>query len=126
MKSETDGHHILMADIIGSRAANQRRLMEDFRRVIESTNREHRGDYHSPLTITLGDEFQGVVKNLEKSVQTLFAIEEKLIRSGHEFKLRYVLAQGRIETPINPTLGIIDIAQAAEIAHQAGAILAVD
>jgi cystathionine gamma-synthase len=31
-----------------------------------------------------------------------------------------------IETPINPTLGIIDIARAAEIAHQAGAILAVD
>ena len=31
-----------------------------------------------------------------------------------------------IETPINPTLGIIDIAEAALIAHAAGAILAVD
>ena len=31
-----------------------------------------------------------------------------------------------IETPINPTLGIIDIAEAAQIAHAAGAILAVD
>jgi cystathionine gamma-synthase len=45
--------------------------------------------------------------------------------------LRRAVARGRtdilwIETPINPTLGIIDIAQAAEIAHQAGAILAVD
>jgi cystathionine gamma-synthase len=45
--------------------------------------------------------------------------------------LRRAVVKGRtdilwIETPINPTLGIIDIAQAAEIAHQAGAVLAVD
>ncbi len=31
-----------------------------------------------------------------------------------------------IETPINPTWDVIDIAQAAEIAHAAGAVLAVD
>jgi len=31
-----------------------------------------------------------------------------------------------IETPVNPTWDVIDIAQAAEIAHAAGAILAVD
>jgi cystathionine gamma-synthase len=31
-----------------------------------------------------------------------------------------------IETPINPTFGLIDIAQAALVAHEAGAILAVD
>jgi cystathionine gamma-synthase len=45
--------------------------------------------------------------------------------------LRRAVVGGRtnilwIETPTNPTLGIIDIAEAAEIAHQAGAILAVD
>jgi cystathionine gamma-synthase len=31
-----------------------------------------------------------------------------------------------IETPVNPTWDVIDIAQAAEIAHAAGAVLAVD
>jgi cystathionine gamma-synthase len=45
--------------------------------------------------------------------------------------LRRAVVGGRtdllwIETPINPTLGIIDIAEAAKIAHQAGAMLAVD
>jgi cystathionine gamma-synthase len=49
----------------------------------------------------------------------------------HPDGLRGAVARGRtdivwIETPINPTLGIIDIARAAEIAHQSGAILAVD
>jgi cystathionine gamma-synthase len=45
--------------------------------------------------------------------------------------LRRVVQPGKtsvvwIETPINPTWEVIDIAFAAEIAHQAGAILAVD
>jgi cystathionine gamma-synthase len=45
--------------------------------------------------------------------------------------IRQAVVEGRtdilwIETPINPTLAIIDIAQAVESAHRAGAIVAVD
>jgi len=58
-------------------------------------------------------------------------IRLSLFDSDDPEELARAVVRGRtdilwIETPINPTLGIIDIARSAEIAHQAGAILAVD
>ncbi len=51
--------------------------------------------------------------------------------AGDIEKLRQAMQPGKtsvvwVETPVNPTWDIIDIAAAAEIAHAAGAILAVD
>lgn len=54
-----------------------------------------------------------------------------LFDAGDIEDLRRVVQPGKtsvvwIETPVNPTWEVIDIALAAEIAHQAGAVLAVD
>jgi cystathionine gamma-synthase len=54
-----------------------------------------------------------------------------LFDAGDIEELRRVVQPGKtsvvwIESPVNPTWDVIDIALAAEIAHQAGAILAVD
>jgi hypothetical protein len=92
---------ILMADIVGSRKQDQKRLLSDFKRVVQSINIAHRKDLVSPLTITLGDEFQGVAKDLSSSIRILFALEEEIVRAGRNFKLRHVLDEGAIETPIN-------------------------
>ena len=59
------------------------------------------------------------------------AIGLSFFDAGDIEKLREVVQPGKtsvvwIETPVNPTWDIIDIAAAAEIAHAAGAILAVD
>ncbi|RKS93749.1 SatD family protein [Flavobacterium limicola] len=94
-------HYILMADIIDSGKKEQKPLMEDFKNLIEEINEIYKADILSPLTITLGDEFQGVIKNLATSIQIILTLEENCIHKKLNFKLRYVLNQGEIETPVN-------------------------
>lgn len=94
-------HYILMADIINSGKKEQKPLMEDFKNLIAEINQIYKADILSPLTITLGDEFQGVIKNLTASIQIILTLEENSIHNKLNFKLRYVLNQGEIETPVN-------------------------
>ncbi|MEO6709249.1 MAG: PLP-dependent aspartate aminotransferase family protein [Planctomycetota bacterium] len=73
--------------------------------------------------------YGGTVRLLRKVLEPL-GIRAKFVdtssieslRSAVSRKTRLVL----IETPANPTLKLTDIARAAEIAHEAGALLAVD
>lgn len=95
---------ILMADIVDSRNANQMELMQLFKKIVEQINSENQNQLLSPLTITLGDEFQGVIKNLEVAVKLIFAIQEKIIKLNADFELRYVICEGEIETSINTEL----------------------
>lgn len=93
--------YILMADIIRSREKDSRLLMLQFKDVISKVNILQNKNLFSPLTITLRDEFQGVVKNLESCIDVIFMIEESIIESSYDIKLRYVLNYGKIETEIN-------------------------
>ncbi|WMX14383.1 MULTISPECIES: SatD family protein [unclassified Aureispira] len=94
-------HYILMADIIGSGSQNGGDLMKDFKELVEKVNRENNNKLLSPLTITLGDEFQGVATSLEDAINLIIALEEEIIDLKKAFKLRYVLYHGVIDTPIN-------------------------
>jgi hypothetical protein len=93
--------HILMCDVIGSSYKNKRLLMDNFKKCTGYINEKHSENILSPLTITLGDEFQGVVKDLVSAVKILIDIEEFIIQNNFELKLRYVLLLGEIETQIN-------------------------
>jgi hypothetical protein len=90
-----------MADIIGSRKKDQNKLMEDFKEITKSITKEHKEWFLSPITITLGDEFQCIANDLLDSVRIMFEIEEKIIKQEKGFRLKYVLVEGKIETPIN-------------------------
>jgi hypothetical protein len=92
---------ILMGDIVGSRTKNQLTLINSFKETIHEVNKEKKNDFLSPMTITLGDEFQSVTKNLLVALGIIFRIEEKIAASGKNFKLRYILEEGEIETPLN-------------------------
>jgi len=92
---------ILMADIIGSRTSNQTQLMADFQELVAITNERNKHHLVSPLTITLGDEFQGIISGIAGAVAIVLDLEEALIRRNAGFKLRYVIVEGLIETPIN-------------------------
>ncbi|WAC13813.1 SatD family protein [Dyadobacter pollutisoli] len=96
--------YILMADIINSRKSDQKALMVSFERLVNDINSRHKRHLLSPLTITLGDEFQSVAKSLKSAIEIIFGIEERIIRDQYEFKLRYVLVEGEIDTPINPQI----------------------
>lgn len=92
---------IIMADVIDSRVRESKKLMREFKHIVNAANKTFQRSLKSPLTITLGDEFQGIVKGVKKSLELIIYIEEALIHKNYDFKLRFVLMEGLIETTIN-------------------------
>lgn len=93
-------YYILMADVIKSREWNED-LMHLLKEVVKDINSKKRKKLLSPLTITLGDEFQGIPASLANAIELIIAIEESILKHGIIFKMRYVLNYGNIDTPIN-------------------------
>lgn len=94
-------HFILMSDVVGSGQKNQVSLMHNFKQTVSKINLEYKDQLISPLTITLGDEFQGLVDTLQTALHIIIALEEEIIKQDFDFQLRYVLLYGDIETDIN-------------------------
>ena len=92
---------ILMAEVIDSRDFDGKKLMDKFQELVEFTNQIFYSSILSPLTITLGDEFQGVVDKVSKALDMIFAMEEWVVEKELDFKLRYVIVEGKIDTEIN-------------------------
>ena len=90
-----------MADIVKSRDTEGKKTADNLRSLVKTTNKRFKTSILSPLTITLGDEFQAVIKDITSSIGIILFIEELCIRQKAGFKLRYVLVNGEIETPIN-------------------------
>lgn len=93
-----------MGDIVGSSDADQRILQENFARLIKRINDEFPLGLESPLTITLGDEFQGVVGSAADAAEIVLALEEYRWELDVEILIRYSLGLGEISTPINPKI----------------------
>ena len=92
---------ILMADIIKSRKGNSQEILNDFKKLVGFINLNWVESIVSPLTITLGDEFQGVINTTQNAFQIMIAMEEEIIKNNYAIKLRYVLHVGEIDTQIN-------------------------
>lgn len=90
-----------MCDVLNSREKDQKNLIENFRDCKNYINNKYKKNILSPLTITLGDEFQGIIKNLSNSIKIILDLEEFIIKNNFPMKLRYVLYFGEIETEIN-------------------------
>jgi len=95
------GHFILMADIIDSRQHDNQLLISDFQQFTSQLNQLYKQHLLSPLTITLGDEFQGIANSFYHSIRLLMDAEELIIKEHYHFKLRYIINYGEIDTPIN-------------------------
>lgn len=88
----------IIADMIGSRTLDARhdvqlRLVETLNQV----NRDYEDQIASNFTITLGDEFQGLLVNASK----LLEIIEKIKAAMHPVDLRFGIGIGEISTEIN-------------------------
>ncbi len=90
---------ILMADIINSGKKDSKLLMSQLKEIVRLIN--NGAQILSPLTITLGDEFQGITRSIADGIKTIIEIEEIIIKHQFDLKLRYVLNYGRIDTEIN-------------------------
>jgi hypothetical protein len=90
-----------MGDIIGSEAAQSTAAVHRaFNRAIAAANAGHSAQVVSPLTITLGDEFQGIVSGLEAAWR--IAPELRLTLMRDEIACRFVVGVASIRTRINP------------------------
>ncbi|WP_300592925.1 SatD family protein [Erythrobacter sp.] len=89
-----------MGDIVGSEAAASPSQLHDIlNKVVTQQNKHHASTIASPLTITLGDEFQGLVETLADGVTLMRTIRLELLKQGVE--CRFALGLARLETPIN-------------------------
>ncbi len=97
-------HLVVIADVVASRELPDR---ADFQsRLRDSLNERNRArssaSLLSPYTLTLGDEFQVVPAGADGLFHDLLTISADL----KPVKLRFALAVGAIDTPINPERAI--------------------
>ncbi len=92
---------ILMGDVVDSRDLESVPLQRNFEHLVDACNRELAELILSPLTITLGDEFQGLTFDLTSAVDCLFFLEERRLAETLDFVLHFVVHEGEIETPVN-------------------------
>lgn len=97
LRSIMKNQYILMADIIDSREKDELIMMWQFKELVYNLNLEYRNRISSPFTITLGDEFQGIVTDLQSLIDIIFFIEEQTLKRGLIFKLRYAISESDID-----------------------------
>ena len=93
-------HAVIMGDLVDSQSARSiDGLHRQFNDAIAYANRTYEKAITSPLTITLGDEFQGLCRDLHTGMEIIRDVRTMLINNGVE--CRFVLGLANIETPLN-------------------------
>lgn len=92
-----------MGDIIASSDKAPEQLANRLANLIKRTNTAFKQDLLSPLTVTLGDEFQGVARDAKAAVSIMLYLEKQWLKNA-EIELRYSWVQGQIDTAINPDI----------------------
>jgi hypothetical protein len=91
---------VLMGDLVQSeRNASTEQLHVRFNAAIERQNSLHGEALASPLTITLGDEFQGLVTSLLKAAEIAREIRYDLMSDGID--CRFAIGVATLKTPLN-------------------------
>lgn len=91
---------LLMGDIVGSEdALPQDVLYARFNAAVDAQNTRHGHDLVSPLTITLGDEFQGLAASLVLAARIARDLRLELLADGID--CRFVIGRVAVRTPIN-------------------------
>ncbi len=96
---------VLTADIYQSRRQNDRRALQNqLESLLLRVNREFQSEIKVPFSVTLGDEWQGVVETLASGYQIATFFWEEL----HPIRLSVGLGQGKIETEWRPRSAEMD------------------
>lgn len=91
-------HLVLIGDLVSSRqVAGRAALQRKLQNAVQALNRRRHALLVSPLTITLGDEFQAVYRGAETVFSDIFF----LLHTLAPVRARFALAVGEIVTPLN-------------------------
>jgi hypothetical protein len=91
-------HLVLIGDLVGSRQAGGRAaLQRRLQRAVQAINGRRRPLLASPMTITLGDEFQAIYRGAD----TVFGDIFFLLHALAPIRARFALSVGEIVTPLN-------------------------
>lgn len=98
-----DPYISLIGDIRGSRLIKDRKeTQKKLEAILKGINQKYGGDIVSKFTITLGDEFQGLLSSGTNVIKIITEIENRL----HPVKMRFGIGVGEISTQINHDLAI--------------------
>ena len=93
-------HAVLMGDIVGSeRAPSVKAVHRAFNKAVTRANEINAAHIASPLTITLGDEFQGLLTRFAAAWDAATALRLELLVDG--IPCRFVVGSAKLETPVN-------------------------
>lgn len=93
-------HAALMGDLVASEQASDKvRLHELFNATVHLANQRHRHVVSSPLTITLGDEFQGLCTTFSAAVAIMREMRWRLLQET--VQCRFVVGLVAIHGPVN-------------------------
>ena len=96
-------YFVIIGDIVSSRQIEDRaHVQTKFSAAIETLKRNNKKMFLSPPTLTIGDEFQAVLK----STTNLFLRIHQFEAEMSPVQLRFGLGLGKIDTPINTKAAI--------------------
>jgi SatD family protein len=91
---------VLMGDLVGSeRARSIKTVHRAFNKAIDLANERYAEGIESPLTITLGDEFQGLLRTLSHAWRVASELRFRLLVA--DVSCRFVIGMTQLETPLN-------------------------
>lgn len=91
---------VLMGDIVNSRQATDIKAMhKSFNQIVAEVNDVFEGKIVSPMTITLGDEFQGIMLDLSYAFAAARYFRARLAQKN--ITCRFVIGTVKLETEIN-------------------------
>jgi hypothetical protein len=98
--NQSNVYAILMGDIVGSESAPSiKTVHRTFNTAVDSANETHAANIASPLTITLGDEFQGLLTGLVHAWDVAAEMRIRLLVAN--VSCRFVIGAATLETPLN-------------------------
>ena len=93
----------VIGDIKGSKQSSVRsELQKQLKTVLADINMQYNKDIASKFVITLGDEFQGLLKYGGHIMDILETIELRM----HPVRIRFGIGSGKITTEINPEMSL--------------------
>lgn len=99
-RSAQTPHVVIMGDLVHSEAApSANELHYRFNVAVDEANAAFAKDLTSPLTITLGDEFQGLCRNLDVGLSLMRQVRWRLLKN--DIQCRFVVGLVSLATPLN-------------------------